>query len=292
MFCSHPFFNINRAWWILKLIGAISFISCNKLLLLSWIIILLEIRFEMLQESNLLLQLLWKASETILSHHILFFVCSDCFSFVIIELCTRWFCHNFCRVIEENSCTQIWKEISKTILAWVIYPFCHPHLGCLVNVALGVTCGWSCNLIMAYFNWLSTNWVSCTCSFWRQRLVIFTRIWSDWNRRYRILWLHGSLIADCRHFVINISTSLSWESLVLRSSVSEDLCLIWSCRSLATIHSLFSSERISWCSSCWINSSLHFVFSWSISLIWWTSSIMHKLSNVLAWRDTSKQTLW
>ena len=55
---SHPFFDVDATWWVLKLVGLVEKVSLNQLLLLLRIIILLKVRFEMLEKGHFLLQLL------------------------------------------------------------------------------------------------------------------------------------------------------------------------------------------------------------------------------------------
>lgn len=168
MFCSHPFFHIDRAWWILKLISSISFIPLDKYLFLRWVVILFEIWFKMLKQSYFLLQFLRKACKTILSHDILFFVSRYSFSFIIVKLGSRWFCNNFCRVVEENTSTEVGYKISKTILARVINPFSNPNLCSLVDVSCNIAwCSWSwLHFFMTSIYWLSHYRIPSTCSFW------------------------------------------------------------------------------------------------------------------------------
>jgi len=84
----HPFLDINAARWILQLVRLIHLISLNQLFLLLRIIVLFQIRFEVLEESNFLLDLLREVVEAVLGHHVLFFVCSDGLPLIIIELGT------------------------------------------------------------------------------------------------------------------------------------------------------------------------------------------------------------
>lgn len=88
MLCSHPFFDVDGAGWVLELVGLVQFVPLNELLLFLRIVVLLQVGLEVLQQSDLLLKILRVTREVILLHHILLFVCCDSFSFVIVELRT------------------------------------------------------------------------------------------------------------------------------------------------------------------------------------------------------------
>ena len=103
MLSSHPLLHIDTSWWVLKLVGLIQKISLNQLLLFLRIVVLLKIGFEMLKQSYFFLQFLWKVWEIVLWHHILFLVCSNSFSLVVVELWSTWFGHDFSGVIKKDS---------------------------------------------------------------------------------------------------------------------------------------------------------------------------------------------
>ena len=82
----HPFLDVNAARWILQLICLVHLIPLDQLFLLLRVIVLFQIRFEVLKKSDFLLDLLREVGEAVLGHHVLLFVCSDGFSLVIVEL--------------------------------------------------------------------------------------------------------------------------------------------------------------------------------------------------------------
>lgn len=103
MLRSHPFFHVYTSWWVLKLVSLVQKVSLNQLLLLLRIIILLKVRFEMLEECNLLLQLLGEVGEVVLGHDILLLICCNCFPFIVVELGATRLSNNFGGVIEKYS---------------------------------------------------------------------------------------------------------------------------------------------------------------------------------------------
>lgn len=67
MFGTHPLLDVNRAWWVLQLrILFVQYVSLYKLFFLSWIVVLLKIRFEMLKQCHFLLQFFGVVVEVIL----------------------------------------------------------------------------------------------------------------------------------------------------------------------------------------------------------------------------------
>ena len=104
MLGSHPFLDVNTAGWIQQLICLIQFISLNQLFLFLRIIVLFQIRFEVLKKCNLLLEFCREIDEAVLSHHVLLFICSNSFPLIIVELSSARLGDNFCRVIKENTC--------------------------------------------------------------------------------------------------------------------------------------------------------------------------------------------
>lgn len=241
----HPLLDIHRTWGILLLVSNVLFISLNKLLLFNWVIVLLEIGFEVLQESHLFLELFGEVSKVVLRHHILLFICSDGLSFVVVELVACRLSHYFGGVIEEDTSTQVWKKVSESVLGGVVNPLGDPNLCRLVDRSwkgIGLCLSWSLRSllhVMTTFDWLSCN-LSCWCSF-TAHANIFAWSWSYWNRR-NILWLFLSLILNCWHLNLLYLTLLLSSSLAIISvscSVSKHLwrCLSWSSGSLTTIQS-------------------------------------------------------
>lgn len=161
----------------------------NKLIFFLRIIILLQIWFEMLKQSDFFLKFWREILEVILWHNILFFICSNSFSLVIKELTATWFCNNFSRIIKEDSCWHIRQKISQSIFWRIINPLCNPYLCSLIvyhNLRSCIACSWglwSLNLcIMISFCWLLTNLLSCRWSNWSWKLLNF--FWRGWSYRY------------------------------------------------------------------------------------------------------------
>lgn len=59
------------------------------------------------------------------------FLC--CPAFEILKCIWLRFRNNFGRVIEENPCGSIWKELSQPLLGRIVYPLLHPHVRALVD---------------------------------------------------------------------------------------------------------------------------------------------------------------
>ena len=104
---SHPFLDVNGAGRVLQFVGLVHFVSLNELLLLLRVVILFQIRLEMLQQSHLLLQFLREVREIILLHHVLLLVLRHCFSLVVVELGAARLRHDLCRVVEEHACRHV-----------------------------------------------------------------------------------------------------------------------------------------------------------------------------------------
>lgn len=66
MLGTHPFLHVDAAWWVLQLVGLVLQVSLDQLFLLLWIVILFEIRLEMLEQSYFFLELLRKVHEAVL----------------------------------------------------------------------------------------------------------------------------------------------------------------------------------------------------------------------------------
>jgi len=146
------------------------------------------------------LKFLWEAWEIILRHNILFFICVDSFSFIIVKLASTWFSHNFSWIIEKDACTEIWQKISESILRRIIYPLCDPYLCCLVDVSstFDIWCSWTSILsIIRFFDRIVGECSSSRTFLSDLNRVLFTsfalRIRSDWN------WSH--LIVNLWHLV-------------------------------------------------------------------------------------------
>jgi len=56
---AHPFLHVDRAGRVLHLVGFIQFVALDQLLLLGRVIILLKVRFKVLEQSYLFLQFFW-----------------------------------------------------------------------------------------------------------------------------------------------------------------------------------------------------------------------------------------
>lgn len=100
----HPLLHVNRSWWILKLVGLVEEVPLNELLLLLRIVILLEVTLEVLEQSDLLLQLLWEVGEAVLRHHVLLLISCDGFPLVVVELSSAGLGNDLRGVIEEDTC--------------------------------------------------------------------------------------------------------------------------------------------------------------------------------------------
>ena len=85
---SHPFLDVDGAWWVLKLVSLVQFVPLNELLFFLRVVVLLQVGLEVLQQSDFLLKILRVTRKVILLHHILLFVRCDGFSFIIVELRT------------------------------------------------------------------------------------------------------------------------------------------------------------------------------------------------------------
>jgi hypothetical protein len=85
---THPFLDVYTTRRVLELVGLVQQVSLYQLFLLLGIVILFKIRFEMLEQSDFFLELLREVRETVLRHHILLLVCSNCFPLVVVELCS------------------------------------------------------------------------------------------------------------------------------------------------------------------------------------------------------------
>jgi len=84
----HPFLDIYRARWVLQFGGLVQFVSLNQLLFFLRIVILLKIRFEVLEQGYFLLKFLREVGKVVLRHYVLFFICCNSLSLVIVELGT------------------------------------------------------------------------------------------------------------------------------------------------------------------------------------------------------------
>ena len=237
----------------------------------------------MLQQSYLLLQLLWETRNAILWHHVLFLIGCDCFSFVIIKLLACCLSNYFCWVVKEDTSWEIWQQIAQTIFWRIINPFSYPNLSALIDSCCRLAwCLWSLHLnIMIRFNWLGTTYcLSRGCCF-RWHLYIFWRGRSYWNRRHHLLLLlNSSLILNLRHFVFHIV--LSSLSVINTTSICK-VCgrrLPRSSWSWTTWYSTSSTTH-------WISRSWSFESPWK-STCWLVSSgsLTHKLTNILARRRT------
>ena len=252
------------------------------------VIILLKIRFEMLQQCYFFLQFLREIGERVLRHHILLFVSGDCFPLVVEELGATCFSNYFGWVIEKNTSWHIWKQVAKTIFWRVINPFSHPNLSGLVywRLILSRRLRSLHGSVMADFDWLSPNLLTSWVSLIYETLVLVWRGGSYGDRRN--ILLDTSLVLYLWHF-IGLFSSSHWvnRSIVSSSSsICENSCLPRCARSLTAMHaSTSSSQRISWSSiskSSWkswcrlisntstLNSSLWHELS-DILPRWWTS---------------------
>lgn len=82
----HPFLDVNATRWILQLVCLIQLVPLDQLFLLLRVVVLFQIRLKVLQKSDFLLDLLREVVKGVLGHHVLFFVCSNSLSLIIIEL--------------------------------------------------------------------------------------------------------------------------------------------------------------------------------------------------------------
>ena len=86
----------------------------------------LEVGLEVLKQCYLLLELFGELVELILSQHVLLLVLADRLSFVVEETTALLLRHNLGRVVEEDACRVVGKQITKAILGAVVDPFGHP----------------------------------------------------------------------------------------------------------------------------------------------------------------------
>ena len=93
---SHPLLHIDGARWVLQFVCLVHFISLDQLLFFLWIIVLLQVRFEMLKQRDLLLQFLREVREVVLLHDILLLICCHRLPLVIVELGTTRLSHDLC----------------------------------------------------------------------------------------------------------------------------------------------------------------------------------------------------
>ena len=88
---SHPLLDVDGSWRVLKFVLCIHFISLDQLFFLLWIIVLLQVRLEMLKQGHLLLELRRVSLERELAHHILLFVIYTLLSLIIKEVVSTRF---------------------------------------------------------------------------------------------------------------------------------------------------------------------------------------------------------
>ena len=55
---SHPFLDVDGAWWVLKLVCLVQFVPLNELLFFLRVVVLLQVGLEVLQQSDFLLKIL------------------------------------------------------------------------------------------------------------------------------------------------------------------------------------------------------------------------------------------
>ena len=170
----HPFLDVNTARWILQLIGLIQFVPLNKLFFLLRIIVLFQIRLEMLEKCHLLLEILREISEAVLRHDVLLFVGSDGFSLIIVELSSTGLSYDLCGIIEEHTSRHIGQQIAQTVFGRIINPFGHPDLSSLVDRCLVLSRSlWPLHLsFVIYLDRLLTNILTSRGTFLAKSLHI------------------------------------------------------------------------------------------------------------------------
>ena len=129
----HPLLNVDAARWVLQLTRGIGFVPRNELLLLSWIIVLLQVALEVLQQGDLLLEFRWELSKVVLRHHVLLLVGRTRLALVVVELRARGLCHYLRGIVEENTCRHVGQQVAEPVLGGVVNPLGDPDLSGLVH---------------------------------------------------------------------------------------------------------------------------------------------------------------
>lgn len=285
---SHPFLDVDGAWWVLQFVGLVHLVSLDELLFLLWVIVLLKVGLEVLKQCHFLLQLLGVAWEIVLLHDILLFIGCDCFSLVVVKLGATRLSNNLSGIVEENASRHIREEVAETVFGGVIDPFGYPNLcslidgGCLPRSLRSLQ-----NCILVNFERLLTNLLTSRRAFLRHSLYVFRRRWSDWrNRRHLgclLLRLHLPLISYLWHFVALGILSLS---AVNARSIGVNGRITLGHWSLTTIQSSGTRPKL-------VSRSSLFQATRSCARRLVThSSLRNELSNVLARGWASQERLW
>ena len=107
MLRSHPLLDVDGSRLEESFVSHVFFVSGHQLLLFSFIIVLFEIGFEMLEQRHFLLEILRETSEIILRHHVLLLICIDRFSFIIVKLASAGFGDDLGGIVEKHTSTEI-----------------------------------------------------------------------------------------------------------------------------------------------------------------------------------------
>lgn len=210
----HPFLDVHGAWRILQLVGLVHLVSLDQLLLFLWIVVLLEVRLEVLKQCDFLLKLLRVAGEVVLLHHVLLLVGCDCFALVVVELRAAGLGDDLRRIVEEDACGHVGEKIAEAVLGRVVNPLGYPHLRSLINRGcLPRRLRSLQNCILVDFQRLLSDLLPGRCAFLGHSLDVFRRSGSHgrnrWHLRRLLLRLHLSLVRNLRHLVALRILSLS-----------------------------------------------------------------------------------
>jgi len=223
------------------------------------------------------LEILWETGKIVLRHNILLFIRINGFSLIIVKLASTGFSYYFSRIIEKDTCTEVWQKISKSILWRIINPLCNPHLCCLVDVSATFNIWGSWTGILSIVS--SFDRITSYCSSWTFLTYLDWVLFASFALRIRSDW-------DWSYLVINL-WHLVWSGVPSFTSFSEMIGLIWSVWSITTIHSWSLSQRIRLGTDSIFWTSHRRNGGWWCWLAWSFIWLSHKLSNILSWRNAS-----
>ena len=132
MLGAHPFLHVNRARRVLQLVARVHLVDRYQSFLLLRVVVLLQIRLEMLQQGHLFLKFCRERLEAVLGHHVLLFVGRPGLALVVVEVCSGRLSDDLRAVVEEHTGRHVRQQIAKPVFGRIIDPFGHPNLRCLI----------------------------------------------------------------------------------------------------------------------------------------------------------------